>query len=60
MPYGVFPAPKTRSSGKERPYRPASRFVSGPASDVPSWTRELAHGADPASSAELALRGRSN
>ena len=56
MPYGVFPAPKSRSSGK--------RDTTGTSLAARVRTRigraeldsELAHGADPESSDELALR----
>jgi hypothetical protein len=56
MPYGVFPVPKARDSGNSR--------ITGPSLAVRIRTRfgraaldsELARDADPASSAELALR----
>ena len=58
MPYGVFPAPKSRDSGNSG--------TTGPSFTVRIRTRfgratldsELAHGADPAGSAELALRAK--
>jgi hypothetical protein len=56
MPYGVFPAPKSRDSGRSR--------AAGPSLAVPIRTRfgrakldtALATGMDPGGSAELALR----
>lgn len=56
MPYGVFPVPKSRDSGRSD--------TTGTSLAVRIRTRlgraeldsELAHGSDPASSAELALR----
>ena len=56
MPYGVFPAPKNRDSGKSDTTSPSlavrirTRFGRG------ELDSELANGADPAGSAELALR----
>ena len=56
MPYGVFPAPKNRDSGESDTTGPSlairirTRFGRG------ELDRELANGADPAGSAELALR----
>jgi hypothetical protein len=56
MPYGVFPVPKRRDSGKGAPASTSLAVRIRTRLARAALDSELANGADPASSAELALR----
>jgi hypothetical protein len=56
MPYGVFPVPKSRDSGTRDTTRTSFAVRTRTRLARAELDSELAHGADPASSAELALR----
>jgi hypothetical protein len=56
MPYGVFPVPKSRDSGKGGTTGPSLAVRIRTRFGRTELDRELANGADPSGSAELALR----